>query len=246
MIRFITRRLAGSTLVLLGLTVITFILARVIPSNAAAIYIGPRARPEDIARVTIELGLDQPLPVQYLNYISAMLRGDWGTSIATRRPVLEEIIGRLPASLELIAAAMLLAIPLGIVLGLVAARWRGRRPDALVRLTSIVGVSMPAFFLGLVLQVLFFSILHLFPLFGRVDADLRFTTPIQPVTGFNTIDFTDRAQHAGADRLAAAPVPAGADPRRLPDRGHRADDARGDPRDDGPRPRANGARLRHQ
>jgi peptide/nickel transport system permease protein len=187
-IRFLARRLAGSSLVLLGLTVITFVLARVIPSNAAAIYIGPHARPDDIARVTIQLGLDKPLPIQYLKYMAAMLSGDWGTSIGTKRPVLDEILHRLPASLELITAAMVLAIPLGIILGLVAARWRGRPPDAIVRLTSIIGVSMPAFFLGLVLQIIFFSVLHLFPLIGRVDSDLRFTNPIAPVTGFYTID----------------------------------------------------------
>ena len=188
MIRFLARRLAGSSLVLLGLTVITFVLARVIPSNAAAVYIGPHARPDDIARVTVQLGLDKPLPIQYLKYMAAMLSGDWGTSIGTKRPVLDEILRRLPASLELITAAMLLAIPLGIVLGLVAARWHGRPPDAIVRLTSIIGVSMPAFFLGLVVQIIFFSALHLFPLVGRVDSDLRFTNPIAPVTGFYTID----------------------------------------------------------
>ncbi len=188
MIRFLARRLAGSVVVLFGLTVITFVLARVIPSNPAAVYIGPRARPDDIARVTRELGLDQPLPVQYLTYMRDMLQGDWGTSIGTKRPVLDELFGRLPASLELIVAAMVIAIPLGIALGLVAARWRGSAPDSIVRLTSIVGVSMPAFLLGMLLQIIFFSTFHLLPLFGRVDADLRFTSPIDPITGFNTID----------------------------------------------------------
>ncbi len=188
MIRFLVRRLAGSALVLLGLTLITFVLARVIPSNAAAVYIGPRARPDEIARVTAQLGLDQPLPIQYLTYMSAMLRGDWGTSIGTKRPVLDEILSRLPASLELILVAMLIAVPLGILLGIVAAHWRGRAPDVGIRLSSMVGVSMPAFFLGLVLQVIFFSRLGLFPLIGRVDADLRFVNPIVHVTGFNTVD----------------------------------------------------------
>ena len=216
MIRFVLRRLAGSAIVLLGLTIITFLLARVVPSNPAAVYIGPKARPDDIARVTAQLGLDQPLPLQYLNYMSSMLRGDWGTSIGTKRPVLEELVGRFPASLELITAAMLLAVPLGIVLGLVAARWRGRLPDSAVRLTSITGVSMPAFFLGLLLQVLFFSMLHLFPLFGRVDSDLRFTNPIVPVTGFNTVDsllggnwpgFVDALQHLVLPGLTLAAYP---------------------------------------
>ena len=188
MTRFILRRLAGSALVLLGLSVITFALARVVPSNPAAIYIGPKARPEDIARVTQELGLDRPLPVQYLTYMGDMLTGNWGTSIGTKRPVLEEIFGRLPATLELIGAAMLLAVPLGILLGVLSARWQRRPPDLVVRIVSIVGVSIPAFWLGLLLQVVFFRTLGLLPLTGRVDADLRFTSPIVDVTGLYLVD----------------------------------------------------------
>ena len=86
MIRFIARRLAGSAAVLLGLSVITFALARLVPSNSAAVYIGPEARPEDIARVAHQLGLDRPLPLQYLTYMKDMLTGDWGTSIGETCP----------------------------------------------------------------------------------------------------------------------------------------------------------------
>ena len=188
MSRFLLRRLGGSLLVLLGLSIITFLLARVVPSNAAAVYIGPKAHPADIERVTRLLGLDQPLPVQYLTYMRQLLLGDWGTSIGTKRPVLDEILDRLPATLELIAAAMLIAIPVGIALGIFSARFRGRPPDAGVRILTLVGVSLPAFFLGLILQVLFFRTLDVLPLAGRVDSDLRFTAPITPVTGFLTVD----------------------------------------------------------
>ncbi len=188
MSRFVLRRVAGSALVLLGVSAITFFLARVIPSNAAALYIGPRARPDDIARVTQELGLDRPLPVQYLTYMRDVLSGDWGTSIGTKRPVIEEILGRLPATLELIAAAMLIAIPLGIALGVLSARWQGRVPDVLVRIVSIAGVSLPAFFLALVLQIIFFRLLDVLPLAGRSSTELRFSDPIDPVTGFLVLD----------------------------------------------------------
>ena len=167
MTRFLLRRLAGSAIVLLGLSVITFALARVVPSNPAAVYIGPKARPEDIERVARELGLDQPLPIQYLTYMRDMLTGDWGISIGTKRPVLDEIVVRLPATLELIFAAMLLAIPIGIAagraLGTLAAPAAGPRGPGLI---SIVGVSLPAFWLGLLLQVLFFRTLHLLPAHG--------------------------------------------------------------------------------
>lgn len=216
--RFILRRLAGSAAVLLGLSAITFALARVVPSNPAAVYIGPKARPDEIERVARELGLDRPLPVQYLTYMGDMITGDWGTSIGTKQPVLSEILGRLPATLELIGAAMLLAIPLGLALGIVSARWQRRAPDTAVRLVSIVGVSLPAFWLGLLLQVLFFRVLHLLPLTGRVDQDLRFVAPITEITGFYLFDslvtgnwpaFLDVATHLALPALTLAAYPIG-------------------------------------
>jgi ABC-type dipeptide/oligopeptide/nickel transport system permease component len=188
MTRFLARRLGSSAIVLLGLSIITFLLARVVPSNAAAVFIGPKARPDDIARVTEQLGLNRPLPVQYVTYMVQMLTGDWGISIGTKRPVLGEIMSRLPATLELIAAAMLIAVPLGLLLGILAARRPGSLADGTIRMLTLIGVSLPAFFLGLILQVVFFRGLDLLPLAGRVDSDLRFTSPITPVTGFLTID----------------------------------------------------------
>lgn len=216
--RFLANRLAGSVVVIAGVSLITFFLARVIPSNAAAMYIGPKAQPADIARVSHQLGLDQPLPVQYATYIRDLLTGDWGTSIGTKRPVLEEIAGRLPATLELIFAAMLIAIPLGIVLGVLSARWQGKPPDVVVRIVSIVGVSLPAFFLALLLQIVFFRTLGLLPLTGRVSADLRFTSPITPVTGFFVVDtvvtgnwraFADTLYHLVLPAIALALYPLG-------------------------------------
>ncbi len=188
MIRFLLRRLASSAVVLAGVSIITFMLARFVPADAAAAYIGPRARPDDIERVRVQLGLDQELHVQYLVYMRDMLGGDWGTSIATKRPVLDEILLRLPASLELIVAAMLIALPLGLALGMLSARWQGRPLDMGVRILSIVGVSLPAFFLGILLQIVFFRSLDVLPLSGRVDSDLRFVSPIADVTGVYFVD----------------------------------------------------------
>jgi ABC-type dipeptide/oligopeptide/nickel transport system permease component len=218
MTRFLARRLGSSVIVLVGLSIITFLLARVVPSDAAAVFIGPRARPDDIARVTQQLGLDQPLPIQYVTYMLQMLTGDWGTSIGTKRPVLHEIVSRLPATLELIAVAMLIAIPLGLLLGILAARRPGSLPDAGVRVLTLIGVSVPAFFLGLILQVVFFRSLDLLPLAGRMDADLRFTAPIGPVTGFFTVDallglnavaFVDVMWHLILPALTLAAFPIG-------------------------------------
>ncbi len=218
MTRFLAQRLGGSVIVLLGLSVITFLLARVVPSNAAAVFIGPRARPDDIARVTEQLGLNRPLPVQYVTYMSQMLTGDWGISIGTKRPVLGEILSRLPATLELIVAAMLIAIPLGLLLGIMSARRPGSISDVGVRVVTLIGVSLPAFFLGLILQLIFFRGLDLLPLAGRIDSDLRFTAPILPVTGFLTVDallglnahgFLDVMWHLVLPALTLAAYPIG-------------------------------------
>ncbi len=185
---FILRRLITAIFVLVGVSVITFFLSRVIPSDAAALYIGPKARADDIERVRKQLGLDRPLPVQYAIYMGELLRGDLGTSIGTKRPVLQELTERLPATLELLFAGMLVAVCVGVPLGVASARWQGSPLDVFVRAVSIVGVSMPAFYLGLLMQIAFFRNLDLLPLAGRVDADLRFTHPIQTITNFFLLD----------------------------------------------------------
>lgn len=187
-LEFILRRLLTSLFVLVGVSIITFAIARVVPNNAAAMYIGPKARQEDIDRVTKQLGLDKPLPVQYLIYMQELTRGDLGTSIATKRPVTQELTGRLPATLELLLFGMFLAAIIGIPLGVLSARSQGKLLDLAVRMLSIVGVSMPAFFLGLILQIIFFRNLDILPLAGRVDADLRFTNPLTPITNFLLLD----------------------------------------------------------
>lgn len=187
-IEFILRRLVTSILVLLGVSVITFFIARVVPTDAAAQYIGPKARPEEIERVRIKLGLDKPLPVQYFIYINELLHGDLGNSISTKRPITQELAERLPATLELLFAGMLIAVLLGVPLGVLSARWNGKLPDVFIRLLSIIGVSMPAFFLGLLLQIIFFRNLEILPLAGRLDSDMRFVSPVTDITGFILLD----------------------------------------------------------
>jgi ABC-type dipeptide/oligopeptide/nickel transport system permease component len=217
-IEFILRRLLSSILVLIGVSIMTFFIARVVPSNAAELYIGPKARPADIERVTKQLGLDKPLPVQYAIYMNELIHGDLGQSLGTKRPVLNEITGRLPATLELLISSMLLAVLIGVPLGVLSARWQGKPLDTAVRIVSIMGVSMPAFFLGLLLQILFFRNLHILPLAARVDADLRFTSPIMETTGFflldtllthNWVAFKDVGLHLILPALTLAAYPIG-------------------------------------
>jgi ABC-type dipeptide/oligopeptide/nickel transport system permease component len=217
-LEYVLRRLLTSLFVLFGVSIITFFLARVVPNDAAVLYIGPKARAEDIARVRQQLGLDKPLPVQYMIYMESLLHGDLGISIGTKRPVLQEIIERAPATLELLFTGMFMAVLIGIPLGVLSARWQGKLPDVGVRTVSIIGVSLPAFFLGMVLQIVFFRNLHWLPLAGRVTSDLRFSNPIIPITHFYLIDtlltrnwvaFKDVAVHLLLPALTLAAYPIG-------------------------------------
>lgn len=187
-LEFILRRLLTSLFVLLGVSIITFFIARVVPTDVASLYAGPKARPEELARIREKLGLDKPLPTQYAIYMSELLQGDLGNSISTKRPITQEISDRLPATLELLFAGMFVAMLIGVPLGVLSARWQGKLPDLIVRLISIVGVSMPAFFLGLLLQIIFFRNLEWLPLIGRLDADIRFISPVTEVTRFIVLD----------------------------------------------------------
>jgi len=217
-LEFVLRRLFTSVFVLIGVSIITFLLARVMPSDPAVLYIGPKARADEIARVRHELGLDRSLPVQYGIYMRDLLHGDLGTSIGTKRPVLQEILDRAPATLELLFTGMLLAVLIGIPLGVLSARWQGKPLDVGVRAVSIIGVSMPAFFLGMVLQIMFFRNLHWLPLAGRVSNDLRFTHPIEMITHFFVLDalltqnwvaFKDASIHLLLPALTLAAYPIG-------------------------------------
>jgi ABC-type dipeptide/oligopeptide/nickel transport system permease component len=187
-LEFVVRRIAGAIFVLIGVSIITFALARVVPSNAAALYIGPRARPEEIERVAEQLGLNEPLPVQYSVYMRELLRGDLGLSIGTKRPVTQELSDRLPATMELLLIGMAIAIILGVPLGAISAYRQGRASDLFIRIVSIVGVSVPAFALGLLLQLLFFRALDILPLSGRIASDMRFVSPIETITHFYLLD----------------------------------------------------------
>lgn len=218
MTRFLLRRAVGAVLVLLGTTVVTFVLARVVPADPAVAYLGPKARPEELARIRAQLGLNQPLPEQYLHYLGGLVRGDWGTSIGTKQPVASEIFNRLPATLELLAAAMLIALVAGTVLGVVAAVQRRRAADHVIRILAMGGISMPSFWLGLLLQVIVFGQLGLFSLTGRNSPDLEFLDPIQRITGFNLVDslltgnfsaFTDTLSHLALPALTLAAYPIG-------------------------------------
>ena len=186
--KILRNRLSSALLVLFGASFITFTLARVIPSDPALAYIGPKATAEDAERLRITLGLDQPIPVQYVKYLIETLQGNWGYSLSTKQPILQEIADRLPATLELIFFAMSFAVIFGVALGVYAAKYRGKFQDSLIRILAIIGVSMPAFWLGLLLQMLFAGRLTWFPATGQFDIELKYDNPITRVTGFPLFD----------------------------------------------------------
>lgn len=173
---------------LIGLSVLTFVITRVAPGDPAALWVGPRASTAQIARATVTLGLNRPLPVQYGIYMEDLVHGDLGVSIETHQPVLSDIAHYLPASLELVASGMLIALVLGLPLGVLSAMRPGRALDAFVRLLAVMAVSVPTFWLAFLLQIVFFKDLGVLPLAGRVSDFVTVLDPIRNITGFMTVD----------------------------------------------------------
>ena len=186
-----------------------------VPGSRPA-HAGSRAGEQALAEVRQELGLDQPLPKQFLRYVLSSTRGDFGYSYRTKRPILDDLKVRLPATMELVILATLLAVIVGVPTGILAAARFGTRLDRIVRVISIAGVSMPAFWLALLLQLLFFLWLGWLPLGGRVGLTVSFTNPITTITGFDLIDaavtgnwvaWRDAAWHAILPAVVLATFP---------------------------------------
>jgi len=167
---------------------VTFLLARVVPSDPAAKWVGPRATPEQIAKARIELGLDQPLYVQFGKYLADLLQGDLGNSLRTRRPIMQELKENLPSTIELVFISTLAAVFVGIPLGVISAKRKDEWLDHLSRLFSVGVVSLPTFWVGLILQLLFFRILNIFPLGGQLSTEIKLMMEIPKITGFITLD----------------------------------------------------------
>jgi len=157
--RYLAQRLAGAIPTLLGVSVLTFAFIRLIPGDAIAARLGTSTAldPDQLASLRSYFGLDQPLPVQFWTWLTSLLHGDAGYSIRTGRPVLVEIAQRLPATLELTVAAAVIAIAVGVPLGLVSALRPRSRLDVIVRIGGLVALSLPSFWLG-TLIIVFFSL----------------------------------------------------------------------------------------
>lgn len=186
MLRLILRRLLAAAPNLLGVVVITFLLTRALPGDPAAYFAGGSATREAIEQVRRQLGLDRPLPEQFLRYLQDLARGDLGLSLTTGQPVLQELMQRLPASLEMVLLALVVACAVAIPMGVLAATRQGSWIDQVCRVVTTAGVSLPTFFTGLLLSYVFYFLLGWAPSpLGRLDPVF---SPPPGVTGLYLID----------------------------------------------------------
>lgn len=182
---YIVRRLLLLIPTIIGVTLVTFMLTNLMPSNPIRLMIGERAAsPETIAALEAQYGLDKPLYVRYFIYLGNLFRGDLGQAIHTPFPVSTEIMARLPATLELGICALALATIVGIIAGIISAIRSNRLSDHISRVFALTGVSMPVFWTGLMLLLLFYYSLGWLPGMGRLSIGIE----LQRITGLHTID----------------------------------------------------------
>jgi peptide/nickel transport system permease protein len=198
--------------VLLGVSIVVFFMVRAIPGDPAQIMLGQQATQEQVQQIRENMGLDKPIFVQYGLFLKDALRGDLGDSIVTGRPVTTELLTRLPATLELTAFAMLIAILVGIPVGVISAVRQYSLLDKSTSVLALTGISMPIFWLAMILVVIFGVNLELLPFPGRLDP----TTGITAITGFVLVDslltlnfagFWDGLLHLIMPALALATIP---------------------------------------
>ncbi|RLG72521.1 MAG: peptide ABC transporter permease [Methanobacteriota archaeon] len=184
MYRYILKRLVHTLPVLAGISIIIFIIIQLTPGDPATLKLGERATPEQIAKLREEMGLNDPLHIQYLRYVKNILKGDLGRSYRNNEKIAREIMRRFPATLELSMVAMFFAILGGVAAGTLAAVKHNSVLDNLSMLAALFGVSMPVFWLGLMLLLVFSVKLGLLPLTGRIDENIA----LDHVTGLYLVD----------------------------------------------------------
>lgn len=210
MIRFLARRIVYSVFVLLGLSIVIFIIARIMPGDPARVAVGARAPQWVVDRIREHMHLNDPIIVQYGYWLSDAVRGDFGLSLVTQRPVTTDIIEFFPASLELVLFSGILSAIGGIGLGVISARYKDTWIDNAVRLFSYTGIVTPSFVFAIFFVLLFGWILQWFPIIGRVSEEVAMP-PL--ITGMVTVDsllagqfstFIDAVRHLILPSLALA------------------------------------------
>ena len=212
MLQFVVRRLLLLVPILIGLSILVFVWIRALPGGPAQALLGERATDESRAEIERQYGLDRPIHVQYWSYLKTTAQGDLGTSVTTRRPVTEELKQRFPATIELTVAAMIFALVLGIPLGFLAAKRYGTSVDHGSLVLSLLGVSIPVFFLAILLKYVFAVKLGLLPTVGRISATVDLVHP----TNFYLLDallagdfeaFWDAFKHLLLPAIALGSIP---------------------------------------
>jgi len=207
---FLVHRLCYSILVFLGLSIMIFVIARMLPGNPARLALGPFATEAQVQQLQETMGMNKPLPVQYLTYMAGLFRGNFGLSFQTRREVSLDIAHYLPATLELVTVSMLWVLLFGVVLGVLAGLYKDSWIDNGVRGIAFVGVAVPSFVAGLLFQFIFSYMLDVLPTIGRLSI---FMTPPTAHTGFIILDslldgnwsaFADGLRHILLPSLAMA------------------------------------------
>lgn len=183
--RYLVRRLLLIVPTLIGLSMLTFIVSHLMPADPAKLAAGPRATADMVQTLRHEYGLDRPLYIQYLTYAKDLVQGNWGTSIVSQHPVLQDLKLYLPNTMELVLAAMFIAIGLGVPLGVIAAVYQNRWPDHLSRIFTISFVSLPSFWFAILLQLTVGFSLGLLPVDGQLPT---LTMPPPRVTGMVVVD----------------------------------------------------------
>lgn len=182
---YLTKRALSLLMVLLGLAVVIFIIARIVPGDPARIALGPLATATQVEQLRQEMGLNDPFHIQLWNYLSGLASGDLGKSLLTSRPVMDDILQALPATFELVLATIILQISISIPLGVLAAHFRDSWIDNVSRIVSLIGVVTPGFVLAIILQLSASYYFQLFPVTGRLDPGLDFKAT---TTGLLLID----------------------------------------------------------
>ncbi len=204
-LKLFSRRLISSLIVLFGVSLLIFAIARVIPGDPARIALGPNASKQAVEQLRDKLHLNDPFINQYGYFISDLMHGDLGTSLYTNRPVTTDIKTYLPATLELVIFAGLLMVVIGLPLGMLSARYQGSPLDHIIRLVTIIGVSAPSFVWAVIFMLLFAYFMPLFPIAGRISEELS----VPSVTGFMLVDSLLAGQlHAFFDALWHLILPA--------------------------------------
>ena len=188
MLKTVAQRLLMMCLILIGVMTVTFFLSRVLPGSPVELMLGAKPTAEQIAQAEEELGLNKPLIEQYFIFLSDAVRGDFGTSLITGQAVTQDVFIRATATFELVTLALLLALAVGVPLGVKAAVKKEQLLDHSVRTASVAAVAIPVFFLGLLLQVIFAGKLSLLPLQGRIDSGVLLDHPFPRITGFYLFD----------------------------------------------------------